>query len=181
MEHDGVGKAVQCAGDDTLRCASDNGQDCNVYTGTPWQAVGSNDAPVVSNDDPVEMGCPGWISDDGKDACYELGCYSEISAQQLNFAEPVYTFDYSMGADTEGNVYKCNSGYRKCMVNTAGTRFKFTEIASVDVPAIQMYPAETFTAEVPDGDFSTSGNKVIFTRSDGRLQHMMPFAPDSQQ
>jgi len=180
MQFGDLGKAVQCGDANMIVCASDDGVNCNNYTGTAWESVGTNDAPIVSNDSPKEMACPGWISA-GVDPCTKLGCY--LTAQELSGGadDGVHTTDYNMGIADDDKVYKCNSGHRKCMVNTPQARFKFVEVPVADVPAITMVPAENFSANATDGSFSIEGNRVVYVRSDERLKHKIPFADDAQQ
>jgi len=182
MQHDGIGKAVQCAGPNQVQCASDDGVVCNQYNGTEWEAVGTNDAPVVSNDNPIVMDCPGWVGEDGEDPCHELQCY--LSAGQLSGGDTgVYTTEYNLALSTgTGAVYKCNHGHRKCAVSSAGARLKFVEVAPADMPDDLIFtPAEDFQATADDGSFFTEGNYFVYLRADGRLEHRLPFAHPAQQ
>jgi len=182
MEYNGAGKALQCAGANEIQCASDDGATCNVYSGTAWDTLGTNDDPVVSNDSPVVKTCPGWVSSGGEDACEELQCY--MQASQLSGGLPgVHTTDYNMGISDTGAVYKCNHGHRKCSVSTADARHKFVRVPTpADMPNNLIFvPAESFSANATDGSFSVEGNHVVYTTTDTRLEYRIPFAHPAQQ
>jgi len=201
LEHRGTTKAVQCVpGESKIQCASNDGENCHLYNGTEWDSIGTNNSPIIQYNDttnPVVKTCPGWIGSDGEDPCYELSCYDDgdddvVAPSQLSgpvgsqLSSPVdtgiYVTDYNLGAASDGAVYKCNTGHKKCQVNAAGSRDKFTEVAPADMPDdLIMVPAEDFTANAADGSFSTQGNFFIYTRSDGRLRHKIPFAHPGQQ